>query len=457
MNPEKRKTGGRGGRLPRADVAVVGGGPAGITAAMAAAEAGLQVTLVESRGYVGGNLTIGLPVLGFLDRKGRPVVAGLAGKLVDRLRAKGAAGPHRTCPLHVSFTLIDPEEVKSTALEMLAERGVQVMLHASFTDAEMEGGRIEALVLESKSGREILPARVVVDATGDGDVAFRSGVPCRKGNEKGLMQPATLMFRMDGVDTERLRAALARHPEVYDADVAPPDYFERNQKFILVGLRKLIAKARTEGHTIPTDRTILITGLEEGRVWVNMTRVKGVDGTDARSLTAGEIEARRQVGAILKYLVSYVPGFEEARLAWTAPFLGVRETRRVAGRYVLTKEDILENRRFEDAVALGAYPIDLHDPEGEDCRLEWCDDFYQIPYRCLTPLNVENLLVAGRCVSATHEALASLRVMATCMALGEAAGRAGGICAREGKRPSDLDPEALREELIRRGACLEPS
>ncbi len=453
MNPEKRKL----RRLPPADVAVVGGGPAGITAAMAAAEAGLRVTLVESRGHVGGNLAIGLPVLGFLDREGRPVVAGLAERLIERLREKGAAGPHRTCPLHVSFTLVDPEEVKTTAMEMLARRNVRILLHTCFVDAEMEGGRIESLVLESKSGREVLPARVVVDATGDGDVAFRSGAPCRKGNEKGLMQPATLMFRVDGADTERLRTALAGSPEIYDADVAPPEYFERNERFILVGLRNLIAEARGRGHTIPTDRTILITGLEEGRVWVNMTRVKGVDGTDARSLTEGEIEARRQVRGILEYLVSYVPGFEKARLAWTAPFLGIRETRRVTGRYVLTKEDILGNRRFEDAVALGAYPIDLHDPEGEDCRLEWCDRSYQVPYRCLTPLKVENLLAAGRCVSATHEALASLRVMATCMALGEAAGRAAGMCARQETPPSDLDPEALREELVRRGACLEPS
>ena len=436
------------------DVAVVGAGPAGIMAALAAAEGGLKVVLVESRGFVGGNLTLGLPILGFLSQKGEPIIKGLPQRFIDRLRAKDAAGPHQSCPLHVSLTLVDPDAVKLAAVEMLREQGVEIMLHTAFSGTVMDGDRIEALVVEGKSRREAILAGTVIDATGDGDVAFRSGVPCEKGNARGGLQPPTLMFSMEGVDAGRLRECLANEPETYDVDFIPPDYFERNSRFIVVGLRKLLARAQAAGLVVPNERTILISGLREDEFWVNMTRVKGIDATDTRSLTVGEIETRGQIDALCKYLVSYVPGFEQAKLAKVAPFLGIRETRRIVGQYVLTGDDIRGCRRFDDAVAVASYPIDLHSPDGDDCKLEWCGDCYDIPYRSLVPRKVNNLLVAGRCISATHEAMASTRVMSTCMALGEAAGRAARMCIREGIPPADVDTHRLREELLRCGAYL---
>jgi len=436
------------------DVAVVGAGPAGIMAALAAAEEGLKVALIESRSFVGGNLTLGLPVLGFLSQKGKPIIKGLPQKFMDRLIAKNAATPHQPCPLHVSLTLIDPEVVKSVAVDMLGEYGVDLMLYTTFSDTLMDGERIEALIVEGKSGREAILAGLVIDATGDAEVAFRSGVPCEKGDERGGMQPPTLMFCMDGVDTGRLRASLENEPETYDVDFIPPDYFGRNSRFILVGLRKLVAKARADGLVIPNERTILISGLHEGEFWVNMTRVKGIDGSDARSLTAGEIEARGQIDDLCRYLVSYVPGFEQAHLARVAPFLGIRETRRMVGQYTMTGDDIRNCRHFDDAIAVASYPIDLHSPDDDDCVLEWCGDCYDIPYRSLVPRKASNLLVAGRCISATHEALASTRVMSTCMALGEAAGRAAQMCVREEVSPADVDTHRLRKELLARGAYL---
>lgn len=436
------------------DVVVVGAGPAGLTAALAAAEEGLKVALVEGRSYVGGNLTIGLPVLGFLSQKGKPIIAGLPQQFIDRLKAQGAAGEHQACPLHVSLTLIDPEAVKLTAQEMLAERGVDLMLYTAFASVVMEGNRIQAVVTESKAGREAIVAPVVVDCTGDADVAFRAGVPCEKGDAHGGMQPPTLMFCLAGVDTERLRGSLGDDPETYKADIIPGDYFGRHDRFIVVGLRQQLQQAREAGLNIATERTILITGLRPGEVWVNMTRVKGIDGTDPRSLTHGEIETRRQVGDIVKYLVGYVPGFENARLITVASFLGIRETRRIVGHYVMTGEDILSCRRFEDAVAVASYPIDLHRPNDNDCTLEWCGDCYDIPYRSLVPQAVDNLLVAGRCISTTHEAMAAIRVMSTCMATGEAAGRAAAMAVREGVSPGQVDVDLLRRQLLERGACL---
>ena len=177
-----------------ADVLVVGGGPAGIMAAEAAAGDGLRVMLVESRGFLGGNLTIGLPILGFLGRKGNQIIEGSAQRFIDRLRARGAASEHRPCKNHMSLTIIDEEEVKRTALEIMEEKGVEVLLYTFFADAIREGDAVKGVVVESKAGREAILAKTVIDCTGDGDVAFRAGVECRKGDAEGGMQPPTLMF-----------------------------------------------------------------------------------------------------------------------------------------------------------------------------------------------------------------------------------------------------------------------
>lgn len=424
-------------------------------AALAASEERrVTVALVEHRPFVGGNLTIGLPVLGFLSQKGTPVIAGLPQRFIDRLAAVGGASPHRPCPLHMSLTLIEPEAVKTVGLEMLTESGVDVMLYSQFSVPLVENGVLKGVIVEGKAGREAILARVMIDCTGDADVAFRAGVPCEKGNEQGGMQPPTLMFCLAGVDTDRLRLSIANDPGNYTADFIPNEYFGRNRQFIVVGLRRQIEQAKADGLAIPTERTIIITGLNEGEAWINMTRVKGVDGTDPLSLSHGEIEARRQIGEIVKYLTRYVPGFENCRLTKTAPFLGIRETRRIVGRYVLNREDILGCRRFQDAIAVASYPIDLHRPNDEGCTLEWCGDCYDIPYRCLLPLGIENLLVAGRCISTTHEAMAAIRVMATCMAMGEAAGRAARMAVSEGVSPSRIDVEKLQSELLARGAYL---
>ena len=436
------------------DVLVVGGGPAGITAAIAAAEDGLRVTLLESRSFVGGNMTIGLPVLGFLSQKGNQIITGIPQRLIDRLKTRNGASEHRPCPLHMSITLVEPEAVKTAALEMLLEAGVDVNLHTMVADVAMEGHAIRGVITESKAGREAILAKVVIDCSGDGDVAFRSGAPCEKGDEHGGMQPPTLMFCLAGVDTERLRMSIAEEPRTYLTDFIPNDYFGQNRQFIVVGLRQLIQKAEAEGLTIPNERTIIITGLREGEVWINMTRVKSVDGTDPRSLSMGEIEARRQIDDIQKYLVSYVPGFEKAYFTKTAPFLGIRETRRIVGKYVMNRDDILSRRRFDDAIAVASYPIDIHRPNDNGCTLEWSGDCYDIPYRSLLPNKVTNLLVAGRCISTTHEAMAAIRVMAPCMAMGEAAGRAAKMAVRTGKTPAEIDVAALQQELLDRGAYL---
>ena len=436
------------------DVLVVGGGPAGLTSALAAAENGLRVGLVDSRSFVGGNMTIGLPVLGFLSQKGVQIIRGLPQKFIDRLKAVNAASEHRPCPLHMGITLVEPEAVKTVALKMLLEAGVDVMLHTQFAAAIVSEDRIRGVIVESKSGRQAMLGNIVIDCTGDGDVAFRAGVPCEKGNELGGLQPPTLMFCLGGVDTEKLRMSICNEPRTYLTDFIPNEYFGQNYQFIVVGLREQIIAAQAKGYEIPTGRTILITGLRKGEVWVNMTRVAGTDGTDLASLSAGEAEARRQITDIQRYLIDYVPGFENAYFTKTAPFLGIRETRRIVGEYVMNRDDVLSCRRFEDAVAVASYPIDIHRPGDNDCTLEWCGDCYDIPYRCLLPLGVDNLIVAGRCISTTHEAMGAIRVMATCMAMGEAAGRAAAQAIQTGVTPRKINVSQLQTDLLAHGAYL---
>jgi hypothetical protein len=436
------------------DVLVVGGGPSGITAAQAAAEDGLRVALIESRSFVGGNMTIGLPILGFLGQKGNQIIKGLPQKLIDRLKAVDASSEHRPCPLHMSLTLVEPEAVKTVALELLVESGVEVLFYSFCAGVVMEGDELKGIIIESKAGREVILAKVIIDCSGDADVAFKAGVPCQYGNEEGGVQPPTLMFCLGGVDTDKLRLSIAEEPRTYLTDFIPAEYFGQNNQFVLVGLRGHIKQAQADGLSLPTERTILITGLRKGEVWVNMTRVNGVNGTDPSSLSWGEIEGRKQIHDIQQYLIDYVPGFENAYFLKTAPFLGIRETRRITGHYTMTREDIMGCRLFEDAIAVASYPLDIHHPQGGGCTLEWCGDCYDIPYRSLIPQNVKNLLVAGRCISTTHEAMSAIRVMAPCMAMGEAAGRAAKMAVRESVQPADVDVRKLQQELLAKGAYL---
>ncbi len=435
------------------DVLVVGGGPSGIMAARAAAGKGHKVMLIESRGYLGGNLTLGLPILAYLDINGKQCIRGYAQDLIDRLAARGCAGPHVPCKNHMSLTIIDPEEVKTVALEMMEEAGVEVLMYVFCSDAIMDGDTIKGVIIESKAGREVIFAKTVIDCTGDGDVATRAGVEMHKGDENGGMQPPTLMYSVRKVDMAKFRDALVNHRDVFDMDVMPPEQFAKRY-FITVGLRNQINKANAAGLDIPVARTILITGLKDDQIWVNMSRVSGVDSTLPESYTFGEIEARKQMYRINEYLRKYVPGFENLEVEKVAPFLGIRESRVMVGKYVLTAEDILTSRRFDDVITVAGYPVDIHHSTGSDCTMLFAKDNHDIPYRCLVPAKVENLLVAGRCSSFTHEAMAGTRVMSTCMGLGQAAGTAARIALADGVKPSEVDVKKVQEELREEGAYL---
>lgn len=436
------------------DVVVVGGGPSGIMAALGAAEKGLKVTVLEAKASLGGNLTIGLPILAFLGRKGNQIIKGLPQKFIDQLKEKGGASEHVACPLHISHTMIDPEMVKIVAEDMLFEKGVKVYYHVIGASAYMDKNEVKGVFFEGKEGREVILAKVVIDCSGDADIAAQAGVQIQKGDENGGLQPPTLMFSMEGVDIQKLTDEISEHPDRYSMDTIPLEYFKNRKQFITVGLRELIVAAREAGLKIPTDRTILITSTRPGEIWVNMVRVSGVDGSIVESHSFGESQGRRQVEDIVKYLIGYVPGFENAHLSRTTSFLGLRETRRIVGKYMLHQDDLMSCKHFDDSIAVASYPLDIHHSTGGGCTMVWCEDCYDIPYRSLVPEKIQNLLVAGRTISATHEAMSATRVMSTCVAIGEAAGRAAAQSVLRGVPVADIDVKELQIELKNSGAYL---
>jgi len=298
----------------------------------------------------------------------------------------------------------------------------------------------KGVIIETKSGRMAVTASVLIDATGDGDVANFLGAPWEKGSEKGgLMQPATLFFRLSGVDRKAVDRYISEHPE------------ERHFKTFAKVAKEL-------GEFIPSKHDVLFFYTPRSdEVAVNTTRIHNVDGTNVFDRTKAEIETRRQVRTLVHFFKKYVPGFQNCYLSNTAPEVGFRETRRIIGDYILTKEDVLNVHQFHDNIAQCAYMIDIHDPTGTQLFYTPVPEgkSYGIPYRCLLPKNIDNLIVAGRCISATHEAQGSLRVMPPSFNIGQAAGTAAAIAVIDQVKARDVNVAKLRKMLAEQGQVID--
>jgi hypothetical protein len=300
---------------------------------------------------------------------------------------------------------------------------------------------VEGAVFETKSGPVAVRSKVLVDCTGDGDLASRSGATCEVGRaEDGLVQPVTLMFRMVGFDREAFANYVGAHPDQWRG---------------CHGLWNLLEEARKSGELQMSREDILFFATpREGEVSVNSTRVVRILGTDVWDLSRAERESHYQARQIADFLHRRVPGFERAYIAQTGVQVGVRETRRILGEYRLTAEDVLEARKFDDVIARGTYPIDIHNPQGEGTVLKRLPpgEAYDIPLRCLVPKDIEGLLVAGRCISGTHEAHSSYRAMPIAMATGQAAGVCAALSALRGIHPRGMPARNVQAELARQGA-----
>lgn len=433
------------------DVVVVGGGPAGLAASVSAARHGASVLLVERYGFLGGMGTAG-GVTNFAGLYGRrdgemvQVVRGVVDDLLARLEALGGLNaPQDGMNGRIRVRSYDVSAYKCAADQWLLAAGVKILFHAHASAVIMAGQQITAVVLETKSGRCAVRARHFIDCSGDADVAKFADVPYEVGDGLGSGLFPTLMFRIGGVNPEPALAAVGPFQAIND-------------------WMAKVQQAQPGRYRFARDGAIL-RPQKDPREWrANVTQIRNaqgaaMDATDARQLSAGEIEGRKQVADFFEFLKNEIPGFENAHVVEIAPQVGIRESRRIRGHYQLTKQDILDSAVFEDSIGLNAWPMEIH-AQG---RIEWGFPhntergqgrvFNDLPWRMLMPLGVDNLLVAGRCASMTHEGQSAARVSGACFVMGQAAGTAAAMM-QAGQAFKHLNVPQLQAQLVRDGAVL---
>lgn len=443
-------------KIIEADVVVVGGGPAGVNAAIAAGRSGVKTILIERYGFIGGMSTAALvyPWMTFHTMDGKQVIKGIAQEIIDRLMAMNASPGHvrDTVGFVHTITPYHPEYYKVLALDMFKEAGVKLILHSFVDEVRVTDGHINSVILTGKSGRIEIKGKIFVDTTGDADVAYLSGAPCLKGREGDHQtQPMTMKFRMRGVDLAKVKQYMLDHPDEF-YEKTP---FAELKDLPLSGVMGYFKHWKEANLPINRDQVLFFIGPNDDEVLVNTTRVQGLDGTNVEQLTEAEELGRKQVLMVADFMTKNLPGFERASLSQVGAQIGIRETRRIDGAYTLQVEDVVRGRKFEDVIARSGYPIDVHDPTGKGVQVEWIkgDGAYDIPYRCLLPKKVENLLVGGRCISTSHEALGTTRLTPSCMATGQAAGTAAGLAVKQGILTANINIIEL-QEVLRKGEAL---
>jgi hypothetical protein len=439
--------------IAQVDVLIVGGGPSGVCAAVAAARAGSHVLLVEQYGFSGGMWTAGmvLTLAGFNSwlRPYSRCAGGIAGEWLRRAASIACAEDNESWVLNS-----DPEGMKLVADRLLEDAGVEVLYHTWGAMPIMQESKVIGVYIENVDGRSAILAKVTVDCTGNGDIIARSGARWEKAD---TLQPMTMPFTIGNVQIEDQEIdssprciPIGPQPTILEGTILTGYASRRTDiEISLEGMRE----ARHRGE-LPLYGGPWFGGLHKEVVWVNTTRIVG-DASIARDFTRAEIEGRRSVPAFVDYFRKSIPGFEQARLLQTSPQVGIRETRRLRGRYCLSGEDVRNNTSFEDAIGLGCWPIDVHPVDRAGIHAMYVPLPFQIPYRCLLPCEVGGLLTAGRCISVDREALATVRVGATCGVTGQAAGVAAAVAVRDGVEPADIDCRSLRRVLRDQGALID--
>lgn len=425
-----------------ADVVVTGGGPSGVCAAIAAARAGARTVLIERMGFLGGSATAAMVAMlvGYFRGEEEQVVGGIGYELAQRVvRVGGSPGFFRqvlgastSTPIPLYSFPFDPEILKKVLDDMVSEAGVRVWLHTQVADPWLAGRSVKGVIVQGLFDRRAIAAKVVIEAGADGLMARKMGAPMQNADQDTrARQPMSLMMRLGGVQAEVYRA-------------------------LPVAEKQRIVQRGVESGALPSRVLGLVSAPNPGEAFVLTTRISGRDGAEELDLTLAEMEGRRQVFSILEYLRREVPGFRDAYLTALAPRIGIRETWRILGEYVLTQEDVLSGRQFEDAIAQSGGPMDIHHAKGEGITLHHLQKPVGIPYRCLLPREVDGLIVTGRCASATAEAMGALRGMPLVMATGHAAGAAAALAVRDGVPPRHVDVPRLRELLQQQQAIIDP-
>ncbi len=419
--------------LTEADVIVVGSGSAGATAAIAAARKGARTVLIERFGFMGGTSTQVLDTFYGFYTPGEvayKVVGGVPDDVVTALKERNMAFERPNSFGAGTGITYDPFTLQLVWEQLAQQAGVQLLYHSFCTDVLMDGNRISGVVVDGKRGLMKIPGRVVIDASGDADVCHQAGVPYERAGDIDPAQTLTTTFRLANVDTGRAKAF--------------------GKKAMWAKMEEAVTSGQ---YNLPRREGSWHVTTQQGVTHTIMTRVADIDGTDPMALTGAEIEGRKQAFEYARFLRDCVPGYEKAALSWLNPSIGVRETRRVYGRYRLTREDCLRARKFEDAIGACGAPIEDHSPGADTTWIYLPEGMtYDIPYRTLLPQKIDNLLVAGRCFSATHDAHASCRSMAQTMTMGQAAGTAAAMAVQSDSLPKDLSVPDLQDNLLAIGA-----
>lgn len=441
----------------QAQVLVCGGGTAGVVAALAAARGGADVLIVEGMGLLGGTQSAGW-VTPMMPNK--ILEENLTHGLNDTILYRAAQMDPPPSDKTGDLLWFNPVTLALVLDELCEEFGVRVLFHTVISDSIMDDGTITGIVIENKAGRQIITAQIVIDCTGDADVAFHAGVPTVSGSpEDGHNQPMSLRFAVAGVDQERACVFMA--DELGMNCYARPPLFEIGAgEAKATPLGPLIADAIAQGILNDDDLGYLQFFSMLGRpneLAFNCPRIAGLNATNPWDLTTAQIVGRKKIHRIFSFFKKYVRGFENAYIGTIAPMVGIRESRRIVGEYTLTEEDFLNEARFDDAVARNSYPIDIHSTSSKTGLIMKHlprGHYHEIPYRCMVPQNCTNLLVAGRCISATFAAQAAVRIQQNCRAMGEAAGIAAAFAIESGLPPSKIDTNELRLRLNTNGAQI---
>lgn len=436
------------------DVLVCGGGPAGIGAAVAAVRQGVSVLLIEKQGCLGGvatNCLVGV-WLGSFSRDGQfPVIGGIFQEIVERLVSEQAAIPAAEDVIggtrHVGYAAwhgrtvpFEFEPCKRVLDEYALEAGVKLRYFTTAVAPQVKERRIRGVFIHSKNGMEFIQTRTVIDATGDADMAFLSGCPTEQGREEdGLTSPTGIIFVMEGIDSAIF--------EKYCRETGD------------VRFKNVIGELKTRGQwPFPFEGLVCCEMPRRGRFFINALQQLNVNGTRAEDLTRGIIEGRQQTRTLADIMRKNIPGFARSELVQTSAVLGVRDTRRIMGEYRINVADVLEGRRYPDTIGLSGYQFDMADPKKPSYqRLEKTKPsslYTEIPYRSLLPQGIDNLVVAGRCVSSAWDALGVLRIMPACFAMGQAAGTAAALAVKTKAAFKDIDMTILRQTLRKAGAIL---
>lgn len=448
--------------MPKYDVIVMGGGISGAMAAVAAASSGARTLIVESHGFLGGTLTAnGVGPMMTFHAGEKLAIQGFTDQLIERLKKLGKSPGHifDTVGFTYSVTPFDAEAMKHELELMVTESGGEILYHTMLADVKTANGRIVSITVCNKSGLSEIEGSVFIDGTGDGDLSVLAGAEFTKGRETdGAMQPMTLKMKMYNVDIPKVKQYIHAHPEDFPLYNGDTSIIEKSPRLSVGGFDSLFKEAKAKGEiSIPRENILFFETNNPGEVILNTTRILGHDATDAMSLSRAEMVGRKQCRELEVFVRKYIPGFEHAVVESTGPNIGVRGSRQIKGLYTLTAEDLLEQRLFEDAIAHSGYPIDIHSPDGEGTKhqkLEW-GGMYSIPYSCMITDSVRNLIVIGRCISATFEAQAAMRTTPTTGAIGHAGGVAAAIAAKGGIDVQDINIKEVQHLLKEQGAYLE--